>query len=155
MSRVYGASWKYTERARTGDGQGSLIYFKGFNLVYPVIFTDFSMTSGERVQTIEAFNDAIHLYAFGKRTANVTIRGMLLSDSVSNNAHQQLNALLMNKYNTMRAFNMAKAGKLVEVAGPGDLRIKGVVVGLDIGVRAEQDNVIPFSLNMLVTESAR
>jgi hypothetical protein len=153
MTRVYGNSWKYTLQARTGDGKGSLIYFKDFNLVYPVIFTDFSMNSGERVQTIEAFNDALHIYAFGKRTASVSIRGMLLSDSVKNESHQQLNKLLMRKYDQMRAFTMAKAGKLVEITGPGDLRIKGAIIGLDIGIRAEQDNVIPFTLSMLVTES--
>ncbi len=157
---MYNNSWQYVLRSQTDVTQNeSVITVKADSngkslLTYPVIFTDYAFEQGERVQTVEAFNDALHLYAFGKRTGSLSLGGAVVSTRTENDKHTKVKALLVDVYNKkIRAYKMAKKGQLVQIAGPGSLYAEGVISNFQITAQAQQANVLTFRLSMLVTDS--
>lgn len=120
---------------------------------FPVVFTACSVQHGEKVHLLESFNEAIHIFAFGKTSGNINLQGYLLSDSKSNDRHQKFSALIGDKYKKIRAFNAAKSGQKVMISVPGGLVLSGICSGFSYSMSSESNSVINFSLQFVTTST--
>ena len=150
---IYTNSWVNVYPALTDTNLTSMIHIKNSKITFPVIFTSYTVDHSERVQSIEAFNDALHIYCFGRRQGGLTLGGMLLSYG-DNRGHAKATKYLLKPYfDDLRAFKRAQTGKLVQISGPGNLYAEGVVINFNFQSQAGQDNILNFNLRLILTDS--
>jgi len=130
-----------------GGGGGGSLY------VFPVIFSSCSVQHGEKTHLLEAFNEAIHVFAFGKTAGRISLQGYLLSTSSKNKKHADFSALLCDPYDKIRAFSAAKAGQKVMVSGPGGVVLSGVCSDFSYAMNGEMNNAITFNLSFITTST--
>lgn len=151
MARVFQDNHLTAFKANGSPGNGAILVSGASSLIYPVIFTGFRITKREKVQTVEAFDETNHLYAFGKSADVVQLSGMVM-DSVKGTAGS---SGLMKKYDSeFRAFKSAEKGKMLVISGIAGSVISGTVDSLEIAASAETDCLLSFSLSLLCVDHA-
>ena len=126
------------------------------HVIYPVIFTDFSLRKGERVQVVNGFKEAVHMYAFGKNADQLSLSGYVLASNLSNPSFAYLKNLLYVPYEkTLRAFSAAKTDPTYRatVSGPGGVLITGVATGLTLSMNSAINSVINFAMTFIAINS--
>jgi hypothetical protein len=156
QQKVFGSN-KNAFKFAEDDGQ-SAIYInekdksggKGL-FAYPVIFTSISIRLGERVQVIESFNDAVHLNAFGKNAAVLSLAGHVIGSVKDNDGQEKTGSLLIKNYdNNIRAFEAAKKGKLITISTHMGIVYSGVCTALDFSHDASLRAISNFNMNFVI-----
>jgi len=128
---------------------GSIAITGSASILFPVIFTEYRLSKREKVQIVEAFSEAVHLYAFGGGVDRLMLSGHILTDVSSGGS------LVVSPYDSgLRAFQAAKQGQLVVVTGGGGTVFPGVVDSLEFGVSSAANNMSNFQLSMIGSKSA-
>lgn len=109
-----------------------------------IMFTRFHVQQGERVQIVEAFNDAKHLFVFGSVPTMVTVNGVFVADR--SNPGLVKNDMT-NFYNRIRAYTSAIKGEFVAISVPGSV-IRGVVIRFEHGMDANNNSLMPFTIQL-------
>jgi len=141
-----GASFSIVIRDQTGNRY----------VMYPVIFSNFSLRKGERVQVIHGFNEAVHMYAFGKNAEQLSLSGYVLANTLSNFSFLRTKDVLNTPYDkSLRAYSAASIDPTYRatVSGPGGVLVTGVATGLDISMNGAINSVLNFSMNFIAINS--
>ena len=149
MGSLFNSSFKHVGRASLA-GSGAQAYFKVQGYPgYPVIISRFEYGASEKIQVVEAFNEYIHVYAFGRAASQVQIQGHCLN--VGDDFQASAPVLKSVYQQELRAFKAAQNGGMISIAGPVGV-LKGIATNLSFAISAGQDGVINFGMNFVVLD---
>ena len=143
------------EAASPTDTSGMISLSSGENdiFTFPIIIESFSSDITEKVQIVEAFNEVVHFFAYGKGVGKVSISGCVFSidEKFLTNS---LNTGLISQYEKkLRAFKVAKDGKLILISGPGGVVLKGAASHFTYNIHGRTNSMIQFNMTFLIVDS--
>ena len=140
--------WFYMIKVRD-DTIASNNYF-----LYPVIFSSFAIRKSEKVQIVNGFNEAVHLYAFGKNADQIQLGGHILASTIFNYSFVNTDWALINPYQSvLRAFAAAKHGLKAKISGPGGVLLTGVATDFNMSMNGAINSVVDFSMTFVSADS--
>lgn len=106
---------------------------------FPALVQSYQVSRGERIQAVQCFNDAIHLYCFGGTPITGNIAGFMLA---KNNKLKALIGAYESKY---RAYNATE--KPFDITTISGETLKGLASNLIYAINAERPALINFSFD--------
>lgn len=155
MTTIYGESqFNYYVGSSGKEQAGSITVTGGGALVFPVIFTQYALSKRDRIQVVESFSEAVHIYAFGKGADKLVLSGHLLANTNGSDGINAYSSLVSQYDSSLRAFKAAETGDHIVVAGANGIVFSGVVDALDFTMDSSQNNISSFRLSMTSSDAA-
>lgn len=128
----------------------------GRHIVYPAIFSNFALRKSERVQIVNGFNEAVHLYAFGKNADQLQLGGHILASTIFNFSFLGTKRAILTPYDkVLRAYSAAELGPeyRTTVSGPGGVLVTGVATDFSLSMNGAINSVLDFSMSFIAVDS--